>query len=63
MVDFEIGGKLKISLFSTLSYSLLFPGGKGGAVEIMRVLGGSCPSNMGNRPQGNCPTGVMVLGG
>ena len=27
------------------------------------VLGGSCPSNRGNCPWGNCPTGVMVIGG
>ena len=27
------------------------------------VLRGNCPTNSGNCPRGNCPTGVMVLGG
>ena len=27
------------------------------------VLRGNCPTNRGNCPRGNCPTGVMVLGG
>ena len=27
------------------------------------VLRGNCPTNRGNCPWGNCPTGVMVLGG
>ena len=27
------------------------------------VLRGNCPTNRGNCPWGNCPTGVIVLGG
>ena len=66
MVDFEIGSTLKISpSFSTLKYSPLFPVSEVDAVEIMGVivLGGSGPCNRGECPQGNGPTGVMVLGG
>ena len=74
MEDFEIGSKLKIFLFSTISiiqtslkYSPLFPVSKGCAVEIIGVivLRGTCPSKRGGGycPRDNYPTGVMVLGG
>ena len=56
---------------TTLIHLPLFPVSEGGAVTIMPdnfpirvfVLRGSCPSNKGDCPGDNCPTGVMVLGG
>ena len=39
------------------------PGGDSNPYLRVVVLRGNCPTNRGNCPQGNCPTGVMVLGG
>ena len=33
------------------------------AIKMVIVLRGNCPTNRGNCPRGNCPTGVVVLGG
>ena len=36
-----------------------------GHIKIRGVIAlrGNCPTNRGNCPRGNCPTGIMVLGG